>query len=59
MEFTNEEENKIIYMEIFNEYTTKIEDFIMSNLNKRAANFDMNAFLHELRYEMLIKNKLS
>lgn len=59
MEFTNEEENKIIYMEIFNEYTTKIEDFIMSNLKKRAANFDMNAFLHELRYEMLMKNKLS
>lgn len=49
MLFTNEEENKIFYMDIFNEYTRLIEEFILENLNKMAPNIDMNSFLSELR----------
>lgn len=49
MQFTNEEENKICYMDVFNEYTKLIEEFILENLNKKAPNIDMNTFLAELR----------
>lgn len=50
MLFTNEEENKIYYMDIFNEYTKLIEEFILVNLNKNIPNIDMGQFLSELRY---------
>lgn len=49
MHFTNEEENKIIYMDIFNNYTKIIEDFILENLKRVAPTIDMNSFLSELR----------
>lgn len=49
MHFTNEEENKICYTEIFNEYTKLIEEFILSNLNQIAPQVDIGAFLIELR----------
>lgn len=49
MEFDNEEENKIHYMDIFNEYTTTIEEFIMAKLKENATNIDLNAFLTELK----------
>lgn len=49
MLFTNEEENKIFYMDIFNEYTKLIEEFILTNLNQRQPNIDINSFLSELR----------
>ena len=49
MQFTNEEENKIYYTDIFNEYTKLIEEFILTNLNQRQPNIDINLFLSELR----------
>lgn len=52
MQFTNEEENKIIYTDIFNEYTRLIEEFILTNLRQRQPNIDINLFLSELRYRL-------
>lgn len=49
MLFTNEEENKIYYTEIFNQYTKIIEEFILESLNNIAPNIDMDSFLSELR----------
>lgn len=49
MIFTNEEENKICYMEIFNEYTKLIEAFIFDNLKIISPNIDMDDFLRELK----------
>lgn len=49
MLFTNEEENKIYYMDIFNQYTKTIEEFILESLNNIAPNIDMDSFLSELR----------
>lgn len=49
MLFTNEEENKIYYMDIFNEYTKLIEEFILLNLNQIQPHIDMSSFLTELR----------
>lgn len=54
MLFTNEEENKIYYMDIFNQYTKTIEEFILQSLNKIAPNIDMDLFLSELRYTITI-----
>lgn len=42
------EENKIEYTEIFNQYTTAIEGYIVENLEKRMSNFDMERFSEEL-----------
>lgn len=52
MQFANEEENKIIYTDIFNEYTRLIEEFILTNLRQRQPNIDINLFLSELRYRL-------
>ena len=41
----NEEENKLIYTEIYQEYTTTIEDFIVEQLKERIENFCMKDFL--------------
>lgn len=49
MHFTNEEENKIYYMDIFNKYTQLIEEFILANINKFNPLIDMGAFLSDLR----------
>lgn len=47
--FTEDEENKICYMEIFNEYTAIIEKFIMDHLKTSVCDDEMNQFLAELR----------
>lgn len=49
MHFTNEEENKIYYMDIFNEYTKLIEEFILDHLDQTDPHIDMGSFLTELR----------
>lgn len=49
MLFSNEDENKMCYMEIFNEYTKLIEEFIVGNLSIMSHTIDMNSFLYELR----------
>lgn len=38
-------------MDIFNEYTKLIEEFILTSLNQRQSNIDINSFLSELRFE--------
>lgn len=47
-QFDNKDENKIVYMEIFQLYTTAIEDFIVGQLNERMGFFDMERFVEEL-----------
>lgn len=47
--FTEDEENKICYTEIFNEYTTIIETFIVDHLKASVCDEEMNRFLTELR----------
>lgn len=47
--FTEDEENKICYTEIFNEYTTIIETFIVDHLKASVSDEEMNRFLTELR----------
>lgn len=49
MLFTNEEENKIHYMEIFDEYTKLIENFIFDNLKIALPNIDLDSFIMELK----------
>lgn len=48
-EFDESEENKIIYTEIFNEYTNSIENYIEEKLKQQIDNFDMNRFANELQ----------
>lgn len=48
-EFTDNEENKIIYTDIFNNYTQTIETFIMENLQKTVTDMDMLRFTNELK----------
>lgn len=48
-EFTDSEENKMIYTDIFNNYTTTIETFIVENLQKRMSDIDMLRFTDELK----------
>lgn len=47
--FTEDEENQICYMDIFNEYTATIETFIMDHLKASVCDVEMNRFLAELR----------
>lgn len=49
MLFTNEEENKIYYTEIFDEYTKLIENFIFDNLKIALPNIDLDSFIMELK----------
>nr|XP_018905204.1 PREDICTED: ADP-ribosylation factor-like protein 2-binding protein isoform X2 [Bemisia tabaci] len=46
--FENSEENKLCYMDIFQEYTNMIEIFIENELNKKIPNFFMQSFIQEL-----------
>ncbi len=39
------EENKLIYTEIYQEYTKVVEEFIEEQLKRRIENFDMKEFL--------------
>lgn len=48
-EFIDSEENKIVYMEIFNNYTNTIETFIVDNLQMRMSDIDMCKFTNELK----------
>ena len=48
-EFSDDEENKITYMDIFNEYTETIEDFIVTDLKGRMVDLDMDRFSQELK----------
>lgn len=44
-EFDYSEENKLIYMDIFNEYTQKLECYIVKELNRKMDNnFNMEYF---------------
>ncbi|XP_075158674.1 ADP-ribosylation factor-like protein 2-binding protein [Haematobia irritans] len=47
--FENTEENKLEYMDIFEEYCNKFENFIMEELRERMENFDMEKFADELK----------
>lgn len=49
MQFFDEEENRIYYMDIFNEYTSSIEELIVKELETREPNVDLNSFLDELK----------
>lgn len=53
--FDTSEENKLIYMDIFNEYTAKLESYIIDRLNTRLDNFSMEYFTEILEYAFLSK----
>ncbi|ORX58541.1 ADP-ribosylation factor-like protein 2-binding protein-like protein [Piromyces finnis] len=44
-EFEDTEENKLIYTEIFNDYTEKIEQYLEKKLKEKFSWFDMTEFL--------------
>ena len=46
--FETDEENKLVYTTVFEEYTDAIERLIEGELERRIAGFDMEAFLAEL-----------
>jgi len=46
--FDNSEENKLIYTDIFNEYTVEIEKYIEAALVQKVPDFHMDIFLEEL-----------
>ncbi|XP_013107335.1 ADP-ribosylation factor-like protein 2-binding protein [Stomoxys calcitrans] len=46
--FERSEENKLEYMDIFQEYGNKFERFIMQELRERMNDFDMERFAEEL-----------
>lgn len=43
--FDKSDENKIVYTNIFNEYTSSIESFIINKLTNMIENFDMEHFV--------------
>lgn len=47
-EFDDEEENKLVYMEIFQEYQLKIENFIENYLRRTINGFYMTKFISDL-----------
>lgn len=47
--FENTEENKLEYMDVFEEYVNTFENYIIDELRDRMDNFDMNKFAEELR----------
>ncbi|XP_046735590.1 ADP-ribosylation factor-like protein 2-binding protein isoform X1 [Diprion similis] len=46
--FGPEEENKLIYMEIFNQYNQEIENYIVQQLKKSVPNFSIHVLLDQL-----------
>ncbi|XP_068241673.1 ADP-ribosylation factor-like protein 2-binding protein [Palaemon carinicauda] len=46
--FSDEEENKLEYMDIYKQYTSLIEGHIETELSARDSTFSMQAFLQEL-----------
>lgn len=47
-EFEDNEENKLVYMDIFQEYQNKIEYYIEEYLQKNIGGFEMETFIQEL-----------
>ena len=47
-EFDDDEENKLSYTPIFNEYVNMLEKHIENELTKRMPNFDMVSFMKQL-----------
>ncbi|KAK0162588.1 hypothetical protein PV327_006355 [Microctonus hyperodae] len=48
MEFDSSEENKLSYMEIFDEYHKKIESYLEENLKKNIPGFSMDSLIKTL-----------
>ncbi|XP_012265492.1 ADP-ribosylation factor-like protein 2-binding protein isoform X2 [Athalia rosae] len=46
--FSPEEENKLIYTEIFNQYNQEVENYIVKQLKKSVPNFSIATFLDQL-----------
>lgn len=46
--FTDEEENKLIYMDIFKEYVALLENYIQEELKRRIPGFSMEDFTKSL-----------
>ena len=45
MQFEATEENKLVYTNIFNEYTSTIEAYINENLTEMVTDFSMERFI--------------
>lgn len=48
-EFEDSDENKLEYMDMFEEYTNTFETFFMEQLNSRMENFEMDKFAEQLK----------
>lgn len=55
--FTEDEENRIGYTDIFNEYTAIIERFILERLKASVCDEEMDRFMTELRWVEIMSNK--
>lgn len=51
-EFDDSDENKLIYMDIFEKYNAVIEKYIDEQLTKRIPGFNMNKFEEDLRFQI-------
>jgi hypothetical protein len=49
--FEDSEENKLIYMDLFKEYTSQIETYLEQRLQEEVPGFDMEEFYEMLRWE--------
>uniref|UniRef100_A0A1A9WAH5 ADP-ribosylation factor-like protein 2-binding protein n=1 Tax=Glossina brevipalpis TaxID=37001 RepID=A0A1A9WAH5_9MUSC len=49
MKFENKEENQLEYMDIFQQYATTFEKFLVKEVTKHMNNFDMKRFAKELQ----------
>lgn len=49
LKFENKEENKLEYMDVFEEYTLLFETFFAKELHKRMDDFVMEKFIEELK----------
>lgn len=49
MLFADEDENRIYYMEIFKDYTNKLETFMMDKLRQNVSDDKIAEFLDELK----------
>ncbi|XP_034231175.1 ADP-ribosylation factor-like protein 2-binding protein [Thrips palmi] len=48
-EFDDSEENKLVYMEIFKEYTDVVEKYIENHLKRNMRDFNMDVFTSQLQ----------
>ncbi|KAJ3101538.1 ADP-ribosylation factor-like protein 2-binding protein [Phlyctochytrium planicorne] len=55
--FTNDDENKLIYMDIFNQYTNLLEKYIEKRLCQNIPGFSMPEFLNKLKYNLTLIRK--